>query len=284
MKSHFATVLLWLYLAVPSVWAGPDDVLKKYVVPNDVIWSTPGTNENDSMPIGNGDLAANIWTEQNGDLVVLVAKADAWTEAGTLVKLGRVRVHLTPNPFADAPDFAQVLKLENSSVEIRRQESFIRVWVDANHPALHIEAHLADPASLQAGLEIWRTNACPLSAPSPERGGLFEFGDQSPALAFEPDLILPADSHSLTWCHFNQASVYPVVFQQEHLEAFLSKYPDPLFASLLWRNLGWAWSVKRGRPHLGISFTRQEFPARFVCINPGKRRFGAKLESRLRIL
>lgn len=24
------------------------------------------------MPIGNGDLAANVWTEQNGDLVLLL--------------------------------------------------------------------------------------------------------------------------------------------------------------------------------------------------------------------
>ena len=69
---------------------------------NDVAWHILGTNENDSMPIGNGDLAANVWTEQNGDLVLLVAKADAWTELGKLVKLGRVRIQLNPNPFTGA--------------------------------------------------------------------------------------------------------------------------------------------------------------------------------------
>jgi len=35
---------------------------------NDILWTTLGSSENDSMPIGNGDLAANVWTEQNGDL------------------------------------------------------------------------------------------------------------------------------------------------------------------------------------------------------------------------
>jgi len=30
---------------------------------NDVKWTTLGKDENDSMPIGNGDLAANVWTE-----------------------------------------------------------------------------------------------------------------------------------------------------------------------------------------------------------------------------
>src|SRR6202034_2490216 len=73
-----------------------------FVSVNDVTWTELGHNENDSMPIGNGDLAANVWTEQNGDLVLLVAKADAWSELGKLDKLGRVRIQLTPNPFVGA--------------------------------------------------------------------------------------------------------------------------------------------------------------------------------------
>ena len=44
-----------------------------FVSVNDVRWRELGHNENDSMPIGNGDLAANVWTERNGDLVLLVA-------------------------------------------------------------------------------------------------------------------------------------------------------------------------------------------------------------------
>src|ERR1039457_4473413 len=107
---------------------------------DDVTWNSLGTNENDSMPIGNGDLAVNVWTEQNGDLVLLVAKSDAWTEHGKLVKLGRVRVHITPNPFADAADFRQTLRLEDGSVEVSGRGSTMHVWVDANRPVLHVEA------------------------------------------------------------------------------------------------------------------------------------------------
>src|SRR3974390_593886 len=64
---------------------------------NDVTWNSLGKNENDSMPIGNGDLAANVWTESNGDIVLLLAKSDAWTETGQIVKLGRGRIKLSPN-------------------------------------------------------------------------------------------------------------------------------------------------------------------------------------------
>ena len=110
----------------------------RFIAENDVTWPALGTNENDSMPIGNGDLAANVWTEQNGDVVLLVAKADAWTESGKLVKLGRVRVQINPNPFAAATNFIQVLRLENGSIELKSGENAARIWIDANHPVLHV--------------------------------------------------------------------------------------------------------------------------------------------------
>ncbi|HTB85412.1 MAG TPA: DUF5703 domain-containing protein [Candidatus Sulfotelmatobacter sp.] len=225
MKSRFALLAL---LPICFSAAAEQNVLDEFVVPNDVAWSTLGTNENDSMPVGNGDIAANIWTEQNGDLVLLLAKSDAWTEVGKLVKLGRVRVHLESNPFAGTASFSQVLELKNGSVEIKTGANSLRVWVDANHPVVHIEAVLENPVTAQAGLELWRTNSRPMSVPSPDRGGLFEYGGHFPKLEFEPDTIFPATTNGVTWCHFNQASVYPVVFQQEHLESLLAKYPDPL--------------------------------------------------------
>ena len=77
---------------------------RPFVASNDVVWNSPGKNENDSMPVGNGDLAANVWTEQNGDLVLLVSKADAWTELNKRVKLARIRLRLAPNPFAGAAE------------------------------------------------------------------------------------------------------------------------------------------------------------------------------------
>ena len=36
-----------------------------FAAANDVTWDALGTDENSSMPLGNGDLALNVWTEQN---------------------------------------------------------------------------------------------------------------------------------------------------------------------------------------------------------------------------
>jgi alpha-L-fucosidase 2 len=194
---------------------------------NDVAWTTLGHDENDSMPIGNGDLAANVWTEQNGDIVLLVAKADAWTELGKLVKLGRIRIRFTPNPFAGATDFAQVLRLEDGSIELRCSKGVADIWADANHPVIHVSWKFMQQTGVQAKLELWRTQTHPYDAQSPDKGGLFEFGTHAVPLDFTADTVLPAVANQIGWYHFNAASVYPLVLQQEHLEALLPKYPDP---------------------------------------------------------
>ena len=224
MKSQLTVLLLELCLSA----CAEQNTTDKFVRENDVIWQTLGTNENDSMPIGNGDLAANVWTEQNGDLLLLVAKADAWTELGKLVKLGRVRIRLSPCPFPDHASFEQKLLLEKGAIEIKSGANTIRIWIDANHPALHVETHLSQPATLQAGLELWRTTTHTYESPSPERGGLFELGGHAVPLEFEPDTVFPGRSGRLTWCHFNSNSIYPLVFRLEHLEGLIAKYPDPL--------------------------------------------------------
>jgi alpha-L-fucosidase 2 len=197
-----------------------------FIAKNDVTWATLGQNENDSMPIGNGDLAANVWTEQNGDIVLLVAKSDAWSELGKLDKVGRVRIQLTP-PFTARGTFTQVLRLEDATIEIRSGANTVLIWADANRPVIHVDAKLAHPSQMRAKLELWRT-AHPYDKPSPDKGGMFAFGNHSVPMDFEADTVMPADAHQITWYHCNAASVYPLVLQQEHLESLLMKYPDPL--------------------------------------------------------
>ena len=54
-----------------SSWAvaGPDHLNRC-----NVVWDSPSADCHGSMPIGNGDLAANVWVEPNGDLVFYLSK------------------------------------------------------------------------------------------------------------------------------------------------------------------------------------------------------------------
>src|SRR5579863_4679521 len=95
-------VLFLLFLACSRAMAGtlPSDVLQQLNSYN-VTWTTPSTNGSaGSMPIGNGDITANVWVENNGgDLVMYLGKSDAWSEGTRLLKIGRMRFRFSPNPF-----------------------------------------------------------------------------------------------------------------------------------------------------------------------------------------
>jgi alpha-L-fucosidase 2 len=199
-----------------------------FVEANDEMWNSLGTNENNSMPLGNGDLALNVWTEQNGDIVLLVAKSDAWSENGQLLKLGRVRVQLTPNPFVSSASFTQTLKLESGEVQLQTAKGVAHIWVDANHPVVHLEIQTESPLQLEAKSEVWRTKTHHLNQGAVSRAGFFEWGNNPNGLNLNSDTIFPAQNDRASWCHFNSSSIYPLVFEREHLKSLLPKYPDPL--------------------------------------------------------
>jgi hypothetical protein len=144
-------------------------------------------------------------------------------------------MHLTPNPFAATTNFSQTLRLEDGCIEIKSGLNLLRIWVDANHPVIHVQGKLDQPARLQAGLELWRTA-------KPDNGGMFELGGCPVSILTATDTVFPAARDQISWCHFNPDSIYPIVLEQEHLGSVVQKYPDPLLhrcfgAALTGKNL-----------------------------------------------
>ena len=97
------------------------------------------------MPLGNGDIGLNVWTEQaTGSICFYIGKTDAWDETGRLLKLAKVRVKLEPNPFLAGAPFLQKLNLAEGAIEITAGkgagEVRLRLRVDANHPLIRVEA------------------------------------------------------------------------------------------------------------------------------------------------
>ena len=75
---------------------GSDHRMDRY----NVVWNAPSKDASGQMPLGNGDIAAGVYAIENGDLYLLLAKNDAYNYNGDIFKTGRVRISLTPNPFA----------------------------------------------------------------------------------------------------------------------------------------------------------------------------------------
>ena len=141
-----------------------DDPLDAY----NVVWTTPSKDFSGSMPLGNGDIGLNVWVEESGDLVLLISKTDAWSENGRLLKLGRLRLKLSPGlPVGEA--FQQVLRLRAGEIVVhagqRDKAVELRVWVDANRPVIRVEAQSPTPFDVQAALEVWSTRPPTLQRP-----------------------------------------------------------------------------------------------------------------------
>jgi len=202
------------------------DVLDRY----NVAWDSPSTDSSGSMPLGNGDIGLSLWVEEGGDLVFYISKTDAWSENMRLLKLGRVRVRLSPNPFAEGLPFRQELKLRQGEIAISAGEKDsqvdLRVWVDANRPVVRVEAEGRRPFDIQADLEMWRTGErtlpdTELSHSDPYRG--------SPSTTVEdPDVVLDKGYDRVVWCHHNARSCWLDSMKLQQLETLIRSFTDPL--------------------------------------------------------
>jgi len=115
------------------------------------------------MPLGNGDIGLNVWVEKSGDLLFYVSKTDAWSDnvgpSKGLLKLGRVRVRLSPALAAADNAFRQALVLRQGAIEIQGGPTTLRVWVDANRPVVRVEAAGTAKFQMQVGFESLRPAA-----------------------------------------------------------------------------------------------------------------------------
>lgn len=194
-----------------------------------VVWTSPSENASGSMPIGNGDIGLNVWVEPSGDLLFYIGKTDAWSENGRLLKLGRVRVQLSPNPFTEDRTFNKTLSFRTGEIMIAggkgNETTWLRVWVDANAPVIRVDVDSPAPVAVEAKLELWRTQ--PRELKDQEVHSAYSMSDGAPVIV-EPDTILPAQDNMLRWYHRNERSTYGITLKNQHLESLLGKFPDPL--------------------------------------------------------
>lgn len=160
--------LVMTILVIPQLLrAGVSSEISKKLDSYNVKWDVPGPTSAESMPLGNGDIGLNVWVEENGDLCFYVGKTDAWSNDvfshEGLYKLGKVRVSFSPAlDVGDPLTFQQELRLHQGEILITAgagsNKTVLRVWVDANNPAIRVEFRSAQAIRAKVSLEAWRKN------------------------------------------------------------------------------------------------------------------------------
>ncbi len=107
-----------------------------------VVWTSQSRDSGESMPCGGGDTGLNVWVEK-GDLLLYVSRSGTFDENNALLKLGRLRLKLSPNPFSPGQPFRQELHLKEGFVRVTAQQGQqsvqITIWVDVFRPVVHLD-------------------------------------------------------------------------------------------------------------------------------------------------
>jgi hypothetical protein len=123
-----------------------------------IVWNSQSKNSSESMPCGGGDIGMNVWVE-NGNLLIYVARSGSFNEDNALMKTGRIRVKLFPNPF-DGKIFKQELHLHEGFITVEGEsngiKALIKIWADVFNPVSHIDISSNKKINVEAAYENWR--------------------------------------------------------------------------------------------------------------------------------
>jgi len=181
-----------------------------------VVWSSPSVDRSGQMPLGNGDIAAGVYAIEDGDLYMLLAKNDALTYNGDIFKTGRVKVSLSPNPFAKGKPFKQTLDLATGSILIEADGTTIRVWADAGKPVYHVQIDSPRDISVSATSDLWkRIDGCQWNC------------TKTPIDPPTQDVRLERNDRILWYFAVGDRSVYPADLEYYEVKHMAGKYPDP---------------------------------------------------------
>ncbi|MFN5936771.1 MAG: DUF5703 domain-containing protein [Sphingobacteriales bacterium] len=219
---YLANIILPLLLLYTDVKAQKD--ISAY----DVIWTSQSENSYGSMPIGNGDIGANVWVTKDGILHILLSKTDAQSEIGRLLKIGRVDIQLQPNLLV-SETFKQQLYVYDGMlvIEATDKNNTIRIncWVDANQPVVHIQGSSSNAIDIQATHILWRKTSRLLTGN--ERHSAYGVGFRPEPFSSEVDTTLKSNL-GIAWCHHNKSSIWKMTLDNQQIEDFGQQSSDPL--------------------------------------------------------
>jgi hypothetical protein len=213
-----------------------------------VVWETPSRDTWGTMPTGNGDIGLNVWVEESGDLLFYISKTDSWDDNCRLLKVGRVRIKISPNPYLGTRAFLQTLRLKDAAVDIHfgpaDDRVRVQVWVDARHPVIHALVDGPTPVEASASIELWRTE--PYELPSIEVSDVHFDPDAPGSKHFptivEPDTVFTGQTGRIGWYHHNKKSDGPALSAElQDMAGYEQRDP------ILHRTFGAVISVEQGR-------------------------------------
>ncbi|MGN7990323.1 DUF5703 domain-containing protein [Pedobacter sp. 22226] len=193
-----------------------------------ITWIAQSHNSSESMPVGGGDIGLNLWVE-NGSIYLYLSKSGTFDENNTLLKLGRVKLKLTPNPF-EGKTFKQELILKDDYAQISgsngKLNTKIKVWVDVFNPVVHLEVKSSQKITTEAAYESWRFEDR-ITKGKENNQNSYKWAPQGIVKTLKDEIAFK--NNTVQFYHQNKPeTVFDVTVKQQDLEAEKSKLFNPL--------------------------------------------------------
>ncbi|MDR6763138.1 hypothetical protein J2Y38_003357 [Flavobacterium sp. 2755] len=189
------------------------------------VWNTQSSNSSESMPLGGGDVGMNVWVE-NGDLYFYFSRSGTFDEHNTLLKLGRVKVTLTPNPFAGKEGFHQELKLKDGYILVGQNDTKIKLWVDVFKPIIHLDLESKTSFKMTASYESWRYKNRD-SKGKTNNANSYKWAPQGDIVIFKDSISFENDG--IKFYHRNrEQTVFDVAVKQQKMESVKEQMLNPI--------------------------------------------------------
>lgn len=221
MKRLLILLFLLSFVSAYSLPVSNGDWIKNY----NIVWEQPSTNASESMPLGGGDIGCNVWVEK-GDILLYLQKSGSFSENGEYMKLGRIRLRLSPNPFVNYTSFKQKLNLEEGSITLSATQASapsvtLKIWVDIFTQSVHFDLTTNKNIQLEAFYENWRTEDKELANEKRGRFGCFGLEGYPGKVVKKKDRVT-FDGNGILFFHQNgEKTLSPdVMIEQQGLSAY----------------------------------------------------------------
>ncbi len=193
-----------------------------------IAWHTQSKNSSESMPCGGGDIGMNVWVE-NGELLIYVAKSGFLNEDNAMMKAGRIRIKMFPNPL-DGKIFKQELNLKEGYITVEAENNGLKIiakiWADVFAPVAHIELTANKKINAEAIYESWRYQDRTIKA---RENFANSWKWAAPKNNIYKKDIIEFDSNEVLFYHHNlQQTIFDTTVSQQGMGTVKDKMFNPL--------------------------------------------------------
>jgi len=216
---HGFLILLYLFIAALSIGQEPN---------YNIVWTTQSKNASESMPCGGGDIGMNVWVE-NGELLIYAARSGSFNEDNALMKAGRIRIKLSPNP-VDGKVFKQELHLKEGYVTVDGEsngvKATVRIWVDVFNPVAYFEISSNKKISVEAIYESWRYRDRVIKARE-NFGNSWKWASPKNKIYTKDEISF--STGGVLFCHHNgERTIFDTTVNQQGMHAVRDQLYNPL--------------------------------------------------------